>query len=52
MNKSFFMAPTNGYSQTVYFYAGKNYTQCKFKSATETASIDFQISTGSNFEIG
>lgn len=48
----FFIAVTNGYSQGIYFRTGKNYTKYKFKSTTETTNIDFQIGTGTNFEIG
>lgn len=48
----FFIAVTNGYSQGLYFYTGKNYTKYKFKIATETTGIHLQIGTGTNFEIG
>lgn len=48
----FFIALTNGYSQGLYFHTGKNYTKYKFKIATETKDIHFQIGTGTNFEIG
>ena len=46
------MSVTNGYSQGIYFFTGKNYTKYKFKSTTEITNINFQIGTGTNFEIG